>query len=308
MSLHFDKPNSGFTALGAFWAGDSARLLERSLLSINSNSLPPLEIILVQDGDVSPELSGVVERYRGAVPLRLVRLPDNGGLGRALNIGLESVTSEFVIRFDADDYSLPTRFESLMGVLGAGYDLVGSQVIEDNGPNVSKTVRSVPLDGPEIRRYLRYRSPFNHMTVGFRVSAVRRVNGYPDIRLREDYGLWARLIASGSRVCNIDKVLVEASAGDGLIRRRGGSRIVISEIKHQKLMTSLGIQSFATAAVIGSLRCLSFLLPVFVRRHIYFWALRRGDSEKSEPAFSPPKLNLARATATHLKRLFSSVS
>lgn len=274
MDVHPDKSHSIFTALGAFWAGDSEQCLERSLVSINSNSLLPSEIVLVQDGDVGAELQGVVERYRGAVPLRLICLPTNGGLGRALNVGLQSVTSEYVIRFDADDYSLPARFESLMEILDAGYDLVGSQVSEENGPNFPPTIRCVPLDGPLIRRYLRYRSPFNHMTVGYRVSAVRRVKGYPDIRLREDYGLWARLIASDSRVCNIDKVLVEASAGDGLLRRRGGLKNVFSEIQLQKLMVSLGIQSFAKAAVIGTLRSFIFLLPVIVRRYIYFWSLR----------------------------------
>ncbi|MCP4952805.1 MAG: glycosyltransferase [Proteobacteria bacterium] len=307
MSPHPDKPCSSFTALGAFWAGDSALLLERSLLSINSNSLLPLEIILVQDGDVSSDLLAVVESYCGDAPLRLISLSDNRGLGHALNLGLQSVTTDFVIRFDADDYSLPSRFESIMGALNDGYDLVGSQALEDNGPGFRNTERRVPLEGSKIRSYLRYRSPFNHMTVGFKVAAVMGAQGYPDIRLREDYGLWARLIASGSRVCNIDKVLVEASAGDGLIRRRGGWRHVIAEIKLQKLMISLGTQSYTSAALIGTLRCTIFLLPVFLRRFIYLATLRRSESGDSAGIATPPKQSLVGAAATHLKRLFSSV-
>ncbi len=307
MSPHPDKSHLTFSALGAFWAGDSALLLERALSSINSNSLPPVEIILLQDGDVSPDLSAVVESYRGDVPLRLIRLSNNGGLGRALNIGIRSVTSEFVIRFDADDYSLPNRFELIMRILSAGYDLVGSQVIEHNGPDFPKTVRSAPAEESEIRSYLRYRSPFNHNTVGFRVSAVRSVQGYPDIRLREDYGLWARLIASGSRVCNIDQVLVEASAGDSLIRRRGGLSSVISEIELQKLMISLGIQSHASAALIGTLRSTIFLLPVFIRRYIYLWALRRSEPSDGTRTATPARQARVGAAFSQLVRLLRSV-
>ena len=268
------KPYPDFTALGAFWSEDSPRLLERALLSINDNSLLPSEIILVQDGEVSPDLSAVIEKYRGEVPLMLLRLPDNSGLGRALNLGLDSVSTDFVIRFDADDFSLPSRFMTTMKALNAGYDLVGAQVLEKNEPKAPNTIRRVPLCASGIRRLLPYRSPLNHMTVGFRASTIQRVGGYPDIRQREDYGLWLRLIASRSSVINIDEILVEARTGDDFMQRRGGYRNVIAEYKLRKLAVSLGIQTLMPATIIGTLRGIVFLLPSAMRKYIYFWILR----------------------------------
>jgi len=263
-----------FTALGAFWHEDSPELLEKALDSVCQNSLLPQEIILVQDGPVSSELNKVVEDCNSPIPFRLIQLNDNMGLGYAMNVGLKAVKTPYVIRFDADDLSLLHRFEVLMAKLCQGYDLVGSQVCELNGPNSPKTIRRVPKTIEEIRRYIRYRNPFNHMTVGFLRDATMNVGGYPNIKLREDYALWARLLASDYKVCNIDDVLVEASVGDNMIRRRGGINNVFSELKLQWLMLKLRVQSPIAAVAFGSIRCLVFMLPVFLRKQIYRVYLR----------------------------------
>ena len=112
------------------------------------------------------------------------------------------------------------------------------------------------------------------MTVGFVRTSVMEVGGYPNIRLREDYGLWARFLASKYRICNIEDVLVEAAAGDSMIRRRGGLENLHAELKLQTLMLQLRVQSPAKAVMFGTIRALAFLLPVFVRKRIYRLYLR----------------------------------
>ena len=263
-----------FTALGAFWHRDSPQLLERALNSVCQNSLLPHEIVLVQDGPVSSDLLKVVDDYDSIVPLRLIQLDENMGLGHAMNVGLKTIKTSHVIRFDADDLSLSNRFDVMMAKFREGYDLVGSQVCELNDPNSANTVRRVPKSIEEISRYLRYRNPFNHMTVGFLNEAIKDVGGYPDIKLREDYALWAKCLASGYKMCNVEEILVEATGGDNMIRRRGGFMNVLSELKLQKLMLQLGIQSPISAIAYGSIRCLVCMFPTFIRKHIYRMHLR----------------------------------
>ncbi|MCP4011085.1 MAG: glycosyltransferase [Proteobacteria bacterium] len=282
--MRTSSTDTNFTALGAFWRGDCPKLLERALNSVCSNSLLPKEIVLVQDGAVPPELLKVAEDFSGTVPLKLVRMADNMGLGHAMNMGLKHVTSPYVIRFDADDISLPNRFQLLMAKLSEGYDLVGSHVGELNGQNSPRTVRRVPLCSEEISCFIRYRNPFNHMTVGFARDAVMAVGCYPKIRLREDYGLWARFLASGHKVCNIQDVLVEATAGDSMIRRRGGLHNLLGEIDLQCLMLKLRVQTPVGAIAFGSIRSLACILPVFFRKKIYQMYLREqaapGDDNR----------------------------
>ncbi|MFT5609871.1 MAG: glycosyltransferase involved in cell wall biosynthesis [Polaribacter sp.] len=274
MNIYPIKTETNFTALGAFWHKDSPELLERALYSVCQNSLLPQEIVLIQDGAVSPELLKVVEDYNFIVPIRLIQLNDNMGLGHAMNVGLKAVKTPYVIRFDADDLSLSNRFEVLMTKLSEGYDLVGSQVCELNGSSSPKTIRRVPKARKEIARYLRYRNPFNHMTVGFRCDAVINMGGYPNIKLREDYALWARFLASDYKICNVDEVLVEASAGDKMILRRGGLSNLLAELKLQWLMVKLHVQSPIKAVLLGCIRSLGCTLPVFVRKPVYRMYLR----------------------------------
>ena len=56
------------------------------------------------------------------------------------------------------------------------------------------------------------------MTSFIRTKNTLKVGGYPNIYLREDYGLWAKMINEGSRFHNIDENLVHANGGYKLIK------------------------------------------------------------------------------------------
>ena len=112
------------------------------------------------------------------------------------------------------------------------------------------------------------------MSVGFRHDSIMQIGGYPDIRLREDYALWAKFIANNFLVYNLDQILVEASVGENMIHRRGGFKNLVGEVKLQYFMFSLGIQRLAPAIFYGSFRGIACLLPVIIRKSIYRRLLR----------------------------------
>ena len=59
-----------------------------SLESVFGQTVRPAEVVLVADGPLTPELDAVIAEFaRREATLRVVRLPVNGGLGRALNEG-----------------------------------------------------------------------------------------------------------------------------------------------------------------------------------------------------------------------------
>ncbi|MEO8811333.1 MAG: hypothetical protein ABI376_00275, partial [Caulobacteraceae bacterium] len=57
----------------------------------------------------------------------------------------------------------------------------------------------------------------------------RACGGYPAIPLREDYGLWLRMIAGGFRLANLPDVLVRARLGADFYGRRSGAGTLASE-------------------------------------------------------------------------------
>ena len=204
------------------------------------------------------------------VPVHHLVIEENLGLGPALDRGLAACDHEIVARMDADDVSMPTRFEKQLPVVEAGADIVGSGLLEF-GTSVDDVVgrRTPPTDPDEIRRAIRFRDPFNHPTVVYRRSAVQAAGGYTDMALMEDYLLFARMVDAGARPANLAEPLVCYRVGAGAYARRGGRELLRSELAVQRRFRQLGIttrgQYVRNVVVRGGYR----LVPEVLRKLAY---------------------------------------
>ena len=266
--------NKNFSVLLAVYFKDDPALLNTALNSIVCNTIQPESLVVVADGELTPDLLRVIELYKDQVNLTLVQLPKNVGLAHALNAGLAQIHTKYTVRADADDFNHSTRFETLIDKLEEGYELVGSAIDEFDKMGNFVATRSCPVTENEIRFFARRRNPFNHMSVGFLTSSVVEVGGYPSIHLKEDYALWANLLAKGCRVCNLSAVLVNVTAGTEMFRRRGGFRYAMAEVELQRHLVSCGLKSHLCAFFDGLSRAMIFLAPNAVREFIYLKFLR----------------------------------
>ena len=64
--------------------------MKSALDSVLNQTLPPSEIILIKDGPLTVELEKVLSSYDTNL-LKIIPLPNNLGLSKALNIGLKSL-------------------------------------------------------------------------------------------------------------------------------------------------------------------------------------------------------------------------
>ncbi len=262
-----------FSLLLAVYGGDDPAFLSDAFTSsVQDQTRRPEQVVLVQDGPVGEELADTIRRTVEASPVRVdhVVIEENLGLGPALDRGLAACDHEIVARMDADDVSLPTRFEKQVPVIEAGADIVGSGLLEF-GSSVGEIVgrRTPPTDPDEIRRVIRFRDPFNHPTVVYRRSAVQAAGGYTDMALMEDYLLFARMVDAGARPANLAEPLVCYRVGAGAYARRGGRQLLRSELAVQRRFRQLGITTrgeyLRNVAVRGGYR----LVPEFLRRLAY---------------------------------------
>jgi hypothetical protein len=117
------------------------------------------------------------------------------------------------------------------------------------------------------------------MSVAYRLKAALDCGGYPPIFLKEDYGLWCLFLAKNYQAINIDAILIHASAGIGLYKRRGGWRYAKSEWQMQNLLIKSGLKNVFFAIFDGILRAGFFLIPSRLRGFIYLRFLRKKVSE-----------------------------
>ena len=265
---------SEFSVLMPVYYKEDPVRFRSALDSVFNNQMPPDEVIVVCDGDLNDDLEAVLVHFSSYDTLRIVRLPHNRGIVKALNVGMQSVSNELVIRCDSDDVNKPNRFEILVAKICEGFDVVGSQTEEVDGNGHAIGSKNLPLDHDAIISFARSRNPINHMTVAFRKSLFHHVGGYPDVYLKEDYALWAKLFHAGAKFANIDEALVVAHAGTAMYARRGGMKAALAELKLQSILVNCGISSFHIAFFYGALRFLILSAPVFVRVFVYRVFLR----------------------------------
>ena len=272
--------NSGdFSVLLPVYAGDQPDFFFRALSSATrEQDLSPRQLVVVCDGPVEDSISDFLHRasmgeeteFLGNIDVRVVRLKNNMGLANALNIGLAHCCHEIVARVDADDISLPQRFAIQVPLVESGLGLVGSAIQEfSEEEDTGGMVRSMPTTGEEIRQTISYRSPFAHPSVVYRKSAVESVGGYEHLQLMEDYLLFARMVNAGVPCGNTPEVLVRYRVGAGAYKRRGGTHMLRSEMRLQKIFRDEGIVSTAQFARNLAIRGGYRLIPTDLRQALY---------------------------------------
>lgn len=236
-----------FSVLLSLYIKEHPFFLKQSLDSLLSQTLQPNEIILVKDGPLTPELDAVVSDFaKRCESLRVVVLPQNQGLGRALNEGLKHCSCELVARMDTDDIAKPERFEKQMNVFrrSPNIDICSAWIDEfdEDWHNVIST-RRLPEKHEDIASYAQSRCPINHPVVMFKKSTVVKAGGYQHFPLFEDYYLWMRMLKNGAKFYNIQESLLYFRTSPDMFKRRGGWKYAMDELNFQKAMLDMGMIS-----------------------------------------------------------------
>jgi len=98
---------------------NGAAFIGEALASVYGQTLPPSEIIIVDDcsRDETPALVATLARS-APVPIRLIALVENcGGPARPLNQAIAAASGEFIAVLDQDDVFTPTKLEDQVGWL-----------------------------------------------------------------------------------------------------------------------------------------------------------------------------------------------
>lgn len=265
-----------FSVLLSIYNKENPLYLIESLNSIFNQTVCPSEVILVKDGPLTDRLDDIIEKYRQEKPiLKIVSLPENRGLGYALNEGLKYCSYEWVARMDTDDICLPSRFEKQLEVIQLYPEIsfIGTLTAEFND-SINKIVsyRKLPEKHQDILIYAKRRCPLNHPTVMYKREVVLNLGGYNEFP--EDYHLWVRALMRGYKFYNIQLPLLYFRTNMDTIRRRGGFAYAKVEISHQKEFQKIGFISKRELIYNCTIRILVRIIPVRLRYLIYFNLLR----------------------------------
>ncbi len=274
--------NSKFSVLMSVYNKEKPEYLDLALKSnLENQTLKPNEMILICDGVLTEELYNVISKYEMKYSgiFKVFRLTENVGLGRALRFGLEKCKYELIARSDSDDICVSERFEIQINFLEKHpeIDIVGSYIDEFkccwNSPD---RVKTLPLTHEKLVKLAKFRNPVNHMSAMFRKSSIISAGSYMHLPCAEDYFLWVRAICGGSRIANIDKILVHARIGNGMELRRGDRAYINSwKMLDRYMLEKSMINRFEYILNMIAVRWFVYMPPI-LKRLIYKTILRKS--------------------------------
>lgn len=240
--------NMKFSVCMSVYKNDNTTDFADAVLSIYNQTCRPDEIILVIDGPVPAIMHDTISALNEQIEiLRVIQLKENMGHAIARQTGLDAARNELCAIMDADDISVPNRFEKQLKAFEEHPEVsvVGGLIREFiHQPDNVVGTRIVPEHDAEIKDYLKRRCPMNLVTVMLKKSDVMKVGGYLDWYCEEDYYLWIRLTLGGYKFYNLQENLVNVRVGKEMYQRRGGMKYFKSEARLQKYMLNKDIINF----------------------------------------------------------------
>ncbi len=271
---------SDYSVLMSVYRKEKPVFLEQAMESIYNQTIKTNDFILVCDGPLNEGLDEVIAEMQkkfGTV-LHVHRLPQNSGLGNALNVGIKDCKNALVARMDSDDIAYVDRCERQLQVFAKYPEIsVCSGIVEEftTDPQKVDTRRVPPEKNDEIIKFAKSRNPFNHPCVMYKKSAVEAVGSYQDFYLLEDYYLWLRMLMAGYQGYNLQEPLLHMRAGSDMYRRRSGYRYAKSQIALLCYMRSRGFITYSQLIKGAVLRAGSSLAPNWLRQLMFEKILRK---------------------------------
>src|SRR3954465_9506383 len=128
-------------------------LLPEALDAIARQTMPPFEVVVVDDGSADEGVARLESLATKLPWLRICRHPGNRGVNAACNTGLDLVTGDFVLFSAADDRLSAAMIQHAFAAAAAfpetGVIFSDHAEMRADGSNP----RIFPLDLPKTRRY-----------------------------------------------------------------------------------------------------------------------------------------------------------
>lgn len=168
--------------------------VDLTLASFSESTL--VHVLIVDDGSTPPIVAPALANMK----IDVLRMPQNGGIERALQTGIDALAQRgfrYAARIDAGDRSVPQRLARQRAFMELHPQVAGlgmwTQVVTREGKPLF--MLTPPAEPEQIRRLRFFRSCLAHPSMMLRIDAVRAVGNYrAAYPSAEDLDLFVRLM------------------------------------------------------------------------------------------------------------------
>lgn len=259
----------------SLYKNDTLIHVKEAVNSLLYQTFSEFDLYIQFDGPVQKE----VESYINGIQkenVYVLKREINKGLAYSLNELLRIVLPKgytYIARMDADDVSMPERFEKQVAHMEkhSEIDCLGTWAIEitDNGDEYFR--KRMPIAQQECLNFFKKRDCMIHPTVMFRCRYFEKAGLYPeDTYFGEDTMMWAKGFQTGCQFANLPEYLLKFRLDKNFFQRRRGWKHArsIFILRHRvNNMLGFGIEAdcYALLYAIAKMMPTSFLNWIYKR-------------------------------------------
>lgn len=257
----------------SIYSKDTLAKFKESIESILTQNYKDFDIWIQYDGFIDCKIASYIESLNDD-RIHINKREVNMGLAHSLNDLLNIVLSKeyiYIARMDADDISLPDRFEKQILYMEKNLecDCLGTWAIEIDSCGKEFFKKQMPKSHDECLNLFRKRDCMIHPTVMFRKTFFEKSGLYPtDTYFGEDTMMWAKGFKAGCKFANLEEYLFKFRLDENFFKRRRGIKHAISIYSLRKRvnkMLGFGIKE----NIYAFLYALAKLMPTPILNIVY---------------------------------------
>ena len=180
--------------------------ISRALKSVTNQTYKKLEIIIIYDDDNKDDLKFLKHITLKDKRIKILVNKKNLGVGLSRNKGIKKSRGEYIAFLDADDLWMKDkikyqiRFMKLREIIFShtSYSIVDSQ--------------DMIISKRKAKNFFRLKDLIKSCDIGLSTVMIKRCylnnNKFPNLKTKEDFVLWLKLLSKNVKIYGIDKNLV----------------------------------------------------------------------------------------------------
>jgi len=185
---------------------NSGQFIENAIRSVCEQTYDDWELLVVDDCSSDNSVGVVRSLAADEHRIKVISLNSNGGAAVARNEGIKASSGRYIAFLDSDDRWEPRKLEKqvkFMEERGIAFSHTGFKRVDlTTGTTLSEYIP------PEYLTYkdMLYSNQVGCLTAMFDTKLVGRI-AMPDIRKRQDYAMWLKILREVGSVYGLNEVL-----------------------------------------------------------------------------------------------------
>lgn len=230
---------------------NSSCWIKKTYLSIKAQSYQNWEWLITDDCSLDKTTEILKELSNKDSRIRIFKNKVNSGAAVSRNNSLSHAKGEFIAFIDSDDLWLPLKLETQIKFMEGkkvDFSFTAYELINENDKLLNRRVDTHNIEYVTYDDMLRKKSTLGCSTIMLRVNAFDDIT-MPLIRTGQDYGLWLKLLKSGSKAYKINDILTQYRISSNSISRNKFKKAmrqweIYRKIEKLSLLTSIECFSF----------------------------------------------------------------